>query len=156
MQISKKYKDELDESSVVKRAATNLMQDRGFFKGISKFIRSFRDIDISPPFLKTALLDITLDNPYRHLVWISYPTYIQMQKEWEESKNKEKCLSILEQYFSVTHNLEKFLEAEFLLNRKEILLQSVNCSKNKNYTAASLLLYTQTEGILVNIRVPHS
>ena len=47
LQMSKKYRDELDESSVSKRAATNLMQDRGFFKGISKFIRSFRDIDIS-------------------------------------------------------------------------------------------------------------
>ena len=151
LEISKKYKNELDASSIVERSATNLMQDRGFFKGISKFIRSFRDIDISPPFLKAALLDITLDNPYRHLVWIAYPTYIQIQQEWEKSKDKEKCLDILEKYFDIMENLEQFIEADFIKNRREILLESINCSKNKNFTAASLLLYTQTEGILFDI-----
>jgi len=151
LKISQKFENELDESSVVIRAARNLKQDSGFFKNISKFIRSFSDIDISPPFLKTALLDITLDNPYRHLVWIAYPTYTQIQQEWEKSHDKEQCLNILEQYFNVIDNLEKFIEAEFIENRKEILLESINCSKNKNYTAASLLLYTQTEGILFDI-----
>ncbi len=148
-----KYRKQLDESSLVRRAAAKLRRETFLFKGISTIIGFFRDFDIIPPLLKLSTLDLVLDNPFRHMVWLPVPLYNSVQDNWEKYKDKKSCIQIIETYINIYDSLREIFEADFLVKRKNVLLESLKAAISGYFTAASLLLYSQTEGILLDLAI---
>lgn len=147
----KNCQEELDEASLVSRAAKKLTYETGLFKGLSKIIGFFQDWDISRPYLKLSTLDLSLDNPYRHMIWAPVPLYNSIQECWEKTKSKESCVNIVDDYFDVYSIFSQIVNDSFVYKRKNVLLESLNCARSGYYTASASLLYSQTEGLIFDL-----
>lgn len=145
------YRQELDEASLVSRAGKKLKYETGLFKGLSKIIGFFQDWDISRPYLKLLTLDLSLDNPYRHMIWAPVPLYNSIQECWERTQSKELCINIVDKYFDVFSIFSQIVEDEFIDKRKNVLMESLNCAKSGYYTASASLLYSQAEGLIFDL-----
>ncbi len=145
------YQQNLDEASLVSIAARKLTNKTGLLKGLSTVIGFFQDWDIVQPYLKVSTLDLSLDNPYRHMVWVPVLTYYSVQDSWEQNKDKNLCINIIDRYFDIYSIFSDIVNNDFIDERKNVLLESLNCARSGYYTAASSLLYSQTEGLLFDL-----
>lgn len=145
------YRQELDEASLVSRAAKKLKYETGLFKGLSKIIGFFQDWDISRPYLKLSTLDLSLDNPFRHMIWAPVPLYYSIQECWERTQSRELCVNIVNEYFDVFNIFTQIVEDGFVDKRKNVLMESLNCARSGYYTASASLLYSQTEGLIFDL-----
>ncbi len=141
------------KASLVSRAAKKLTNETGLFKGLSTVIGFFQDWDIARPYLKASTLDLSLDNPYRHMIWAPVPLYYSIQDSWEQNKDKPLCINIIEKNFDVYSIFSNIINDNFIDKRKNVLLESLNCARSGYYTAAASLLYAQTEGLLFDLAI---
>ena len=151
IETRKNYQEKLDEASLVSRAANKLTNETGLFKGLSTVRGFFQDWDIAWPYLKLSSLDLSLDNPYRHMIWAPVPLYYSVQDSWEQNQDKKLCIDIIDGYFDIYSLLSDIVDGNFIEKRKNVLLESLDCARSGHYTAASSLLYSQTEGLLLDL-----
>ena len=145
------YKKGLDEASLVSRSATKLTSETGLFKGLSKIVGVFHDWDIARPYLQASTYNLSLDNPYRHMIWAPVPFYYSVQEQWEKNKDKNQCIAIFDNYFDIYNVFSSIIDDPLFIKRKDVFFESLNSGKSGYYTAASSLLYSQTEGLLFDL-----
>ncbi|MCB2173541.1 hypothetical protein KQH65_12450 [archaeon] len=145
------YQKELDEASLVLRAASKLKRETGLFKGLSTVLNFFRDWDIVRPYLKISSFDLSLDNPYRHMIWSPVPLFYSVQDSWEQNQDKKLCVDIIDAYCDIYKIFMEIVNNNFNEKRKGVLIESLDCAKSGHFTAASSLLYSQTEGLLFDL-----
>lgn len=142
----KKYKSDLDESSMLKHVAKK-DSISSKIEGSLNFDNIFYENDV---WLLESVFNVDFDFPLRFLNWISFSGYEKALNIWKNSQNLSKTLFSIEEEFNPVSIFKRYLKSElpFIKSREEILNEIDIALRHDLYTAASLLIMTQIEGIL--------
>ncbi len=152
LEESGKYlKEELDEASLAQRSAKKLMRGEPRRSMSYAVLASNADFDIYRPRGYLNILDLHMDNPFRHLIWLSYPTFRKAEECWRDSGADTEALQIIEKEVDIYKSFNTILKEPFLKHRRDILKEVSEAAMASHFTVASVALFAQIEGILVDL-----
>ncbi|MGE0087530.1 MAG: hypothetical protein AB7S75_24235 [Desulfococcaceae bacterium] len=146
-------KSELENAPLIDRSSNKLMRKNSIQNNPNslRYIGFLADMDIKLLPSDISLEDLSFSNPFRHLYWISVSAYSDVDDIMKTSRLEMNAIQRIEKEFELYKLFDFFNEQPFLNERKGILNEVIKSAKSECYTAASLLLFTQTEGILLDL-----
>lgn len=135
--------------------AIRLRAQRRLTTGISMLtlinpIMLHRDSDINCILAQLSFIDWNLSFPFRHAYWLPYRAFMEAKNLWEESPDISGALRRIEEDIDIGNHFERVLDSPALSSRKEIFAEIKECYDTGLYTAGILLLFAQTEGVLLD------
>ncbi|MBF0453404.1 MAG: hypothetical protein HQL72_01150 [Magnetococcales bacterium] len=135
--------EELDETSLINSAIRMLISSgRSFNLPYVGFVDLFPLLDLT---------DYDLDNPFRHFQQLSFPVYQEMQSTWKSTKDSGQTLAVIQQEIpDIESRFQHLIQDPCFAARRLLFQECLDVAGQGFHSAATLLLITQLEGLLVD------